>query len=469
MAVTRLYLRNTQTGGGTGGIFYDLSTTQGTGATLVSASVSGTTFTEVLRWQYTLGSDVPDTVIPTSIDVSAVSASTLEYRWKVERLDSSNNEIASSAYSTALNTTGIKTASLSLSTAWASGDRVAISLELRRTSGAGSRTVTINVNDADSYIDPDLIPIPQALTQNTRFDNAATFYGPTVDRGPVTLLPGLYSNANTFYAAAVFTDFEAIPQDFGLITGTPDVYQNWGLITEAADKTFNLGDLDTAVVLFPARFNNTNTFYAATVTARRTLTPALFSNTNTFYAAAVVSTRQLFPGLYSNANTFYAPVLAATYALAPGLYTNTSTIYAPSAAATNTLLPALLSDGDTFYGPTLAATYTIAPGLFSDGDTFYSAAASSVYGLQPGLYENSNAFYGPSLSLAPIELLPGLLSNINVFYSPVVSSGGFIILVPLVENENSFYDHEIFVTGGGDGDLPRISRLFSTGTLMNRI
>ncbi len=50
-----------------------------------------------------------------------------------------------------------------------------------------------------------------------------------------------------------------------------------------------------------------------------------------------------------------------------------------------------------------------------------------------------------------------------------VSAGGFVILVPLVENENSFYDAEVTVSGGFDGELPHISRLFSTGHLMNRI
>lgn len=467
MAATTLYLRNTQTGGGTGGTVYDLSTTRGTNATL-SSTVSSNTFAGVFRFQFTLGADVPATDIPFSVSINAISAQS-EVRWRIQELDSSNAVVASSSYATAQTTTGTKTGTISFSNTWVAGDRIAISVEYRRTGGTGTRTLTLNVNNANSYVQPDLAPITQTLSQSARFDNAATFYGPTVAAGAVSLLPGLFSNTNAFYTHGFFTNFVKQTQDWGLITGTPDVYQEWGLITEAADKTFDLGDLTTALELYPGLYANSNAFYAATLSARITLTPALFSNANTFYAANLSSTRQLFPALYSNANTFYAATLTARYSLTPGLYTNTSTIYAPAVAAKNTLTPARVDNANAFYGPSVAATYALAPGLFSDGDTFYAASVQSSYSLQPGRVDNASLFYGPTVSRGAIELLPGLLSNINVFYSPVVSTGGAIILVPLVENENSFYDAEISVSGGGDMDLPHISRLFSTGQLMNRI
>lgn len=498
MAVTRLYLRNTQAGGGTGGIVYDLSATQGTGATLVSSAISSTSFTEVFRWQYTLGSDVPDTVIPTSVDVAAVSASTLEYRWKVERLDGSNNEIASSSYSTAYNTTGIKTENLSLSTAWATGDRVAISLELRRVSGGGSRTVTINVNDADSFIDPDLVPLPQALTQASRFDNSNNFYAATVSAGAVTLTPALYSNTQTFYSAQVYSQFLTAQQDFGLVTATPDVYFEWGLITETpATYTNDLGDLQaggatqnltaalytntntfyaptvaSTYALTPARYDNTNNFYGPTVTTSNTLTAARYDNTQTFYAPTVTTSYTISAARYDNAQTFYGPTVSATYSLTAARFDNTSTFYGQTAAASNTLTPARFDNTNTFYGATVAASNTVTPDRYDNANAFYAPTVTSSVTLVAARFDNDNAFYGPTVTAGTVTLLPELYENTSVFYAPIVtqqggpqfvvpdlyvntnafyaptvSAGAIELLPPLVANDNTFYAPEVTAVG----------------------
>ncbi len=156
MAVLRHYLKNTQANPGAGGTTYDLSVTQGTSATLTSAGVSGTSFVPVFEWTVTLGTDVPAASVPVSVNISAVSASTLEARWRVEHRSSSGSLIAASGYSAAYNSTGTKADSLTLDTTWAAGDRLVLVMELRRTGGGGSRTVTISVNNAASYADPDL-------------------------------------------------------------------------------------------------------------------------------------------------------------------------------------------------------------------------------------------------------------------------------------------------------------------------
>lgn len=46
-------------------------------------------------------------------------------------------------------------------------------------------------------------PPSQTLTQSSRFDNANTFYSPTVGRGAVTLSPARLDNAQAFYAPTV--------------------------------------------------------------------------------------------------------------------------------------------------------------------------------------------------------------------------------------------------------------------------
>jgi hypothetical protein len=159
LSLSRNFLRTTQTEPGTGGIVRDLSETQGTPTTLGSGSVSGG-FVEVLRWHRVVGTTVGSDSISTQVDVSAVSASTLEYRWRVQRYNSSGVLQASSSYSAGHNTVGIKTSTFVLSTTWAADDRLALSLELRKASGGGSRNITLNVNDADAWLEFEVAEIP---------------------------------------------------------------------------------------------------------------------------------------------------------------------------------------------------------------------------------------------------------------------------------------------------------------------
>ena len=64
--------------------------------------------------------------------------------------------------------------------------------------------------------------------------------------------------------------------------------------------------------LDPARVDNTNTFYAPTVTAGAViLSPTRYDNTNTFYAATVTpGTVTLLPGLVVNTNQFFTATVS---------------------------------------------------------------------------------------------------------------------------------------------------------------
>jgi hypothetical protein len=149
---SRNHLRDTETEPGTGGgSVWDLSETQGTPTTLGSGNVASGSYIEVMRWLRVVGATVGSTAIDTQVRVTAVSASTLQYRWRVQRIDSSDVVQASSDYSSDQNTVGIKVASFILDTTWAAGDRLALSLELRKASGGGNRSITVAVNDGDSW------------------------------------------------------------------------------------------------------------------------------------------------------------------------------------------------------------------------------------------------------------------------------------------------------------------------------
>lgn len=445
MAATTQYLRNTQTGGGTGGAVYDLSTTQGSAATL-SASVSSNTFAEVLRFQITLGADLPATDIPFSISINAIAANS-EVRWRIQELNGSNTVIASSSFATAVTTTGTKTGTISFSNSWATNDRLAISVEYRRTSGSGSRALTIDINSASSYVQPDLIPQAQALTQASRFDNSQTFYGPTVTKGAVTLTPALFTNTQTFHAPFLTKELLTEEQDFGLVTATPDVYFALGLVTESSDYTNDFGDLDTGAAtqnLTAALFTNTNTFYGPTVTATYALTATRYDNEQTFYGPTVTTAYALTAARYDNEQTFYAPTATANYPLVAARYDNEQTFYAPSVTTNNALTAVRFDNTNVFYDATVTSSYALTADRFDNTNTFYDPAVTYTYALTAARFDNENIFYEPAVA-ASYALTPDLFTNTNTFYAAVVvQEGGEQYLVPdLFTNTNVFYEAEI--------------------------
>jgi len=151
MSVLRYYLRDTQTNVGTGGIIFDLSLDVGTSSPN-SESENSNAFTEVAAWQQKVNNFIGGTSFPYSFNISSISG-TLEYRFRLQRVDSSNVVQASSSYSTTYSTVGIKTGTFTFSTAWNFGDRLRVSLEIRRSGGHGNVTVTINLNDSATYVD----------------------------------------------------------------------------------------------------------------------------------------------------------------------------------------------------------------------------------------------------------------------------------------------------------------------------
>jgi hypothetical protein len=153
LALSRNFFRSTQDEPGATGIIRDLSETQGSSTTLGSGAVSGG-FVEVLRFWRTVDATVDASVpIDTSVAMSAVSASTLAYRWRVQRYNSADVLQESSTFSSEHNTVGVKTQTMTLAGPFAAGDKLALSVELRKTSGGGSRNFTLSINHPNSWVE----------------------------------------------------------------------------------------------------------------------------------------------------------------------------------------------------------------------------------------------------------------------------------------------------------------------------
>ena len=228
-----------------------------------------------------------------------------------------------------------------------------------------------------------------------------------VPTGNQTLVPARFDNSNTFYAATV-------------TRGT--------------------------VTLTPARFNNTNNFFAATVT--RTLTPALYTNPNSFFAATVTQEgggQTLTPARFDNSNTFYAvTVTPGAVTLTPARFDNSNTFYAATVTrGTVTLTPALYTNPNSFFAATVTpGTVTLTPARFDNSNTFYSATVvRGTVTLTPTLYTNPNSFFAATVTPGAVTLTPARFDNSNAFYSATVTQeGGTQTLTPArFDNSNTFY------------------------------
>jgi hypothetical protein len=233
LTTSRNHLRSTQDEPGSSGTLFDLSETQGTPGT-VGLSTSSGGFVVVREWHREVGATVGSASIPTSLRVTAVSASTLRYRWRVDQYDSSGVLKASSNYSTEHNTTGIKTETLTLTTTWAAGDRLRFRLEERKASGGGSRTVTVGHNDPDSWAefevatvtDATATPATVAVTASVPAPAAQAGAAPTPATvavvsaaGAVVVQAGAAATPATVAVAAAIPAVVA-PTQTGLISGT---------------------------------------------------------------------------------------------------------------------------------------------------------------------------------------------------------------------------------------------------------
>jgi hypothetical protein len=216
-----------------------------------------------------------------------------------------------------------------------------------------------------------------------------------------SLTPGLYTNANTVYAATVAA---------GPVTLTAARYDN-GQAFYAATITQGGG----GQTLLPGLYTNAPAFYGPTITATRALTPARFDNTPTFYAATVTSVRVLTPARYDNAATFFGPTVAVgAVTLAPARYDNAASFYSPlvtQGAGALVLGPDLFVNTNTFYG-----------GLFTQFITFPDFVEPGH--VEPGWvgwpYFNAPQFFAATVQPGPVGLFPTRYDDPDAFFGATV-------------------------------------------------
>lgn len=130
----------------------DMDKTQGSSASQASSGTQSSTFVEVMSFDIDVSGDTPVTSDhDVSVDITDLTDVTARFR--LQAIDDAGCGVDnSSSYSSEFTTTGIKTFTLNLT--WAgTSDRLRLSCEIKKDAVHGNKAVTINVNDADTFVD----------------------------------------------------------------------------------------------------------------------------------------------------------------------------------------------------------------------------------------------------------------------------------------------------------------------------
>jgi hypothetical protein len=217
--------------------------------------------------------------------------------------------------------------------------------------------------------------------------------------GPLqTLTPARLDNAQTFFAATV-ANGSMVPAQLEL-DGLPIALDGLPLQLLVFQAS------GAAQTLTPARLDNAQTFFAPTVTPGAvTLTPARVNNAQTFFAPTVTpGVVTLTPVRLNNANTFFAPVVV----LGGGL---------------QTLLPARFDNAQTFFAPTVTpGVVTLTPVRLNNAQTFFAPTVTpGVVTLTPARLDNAQTFFAPAVTPGVVTLTPARVDNVNAFFAPLVT------------------------------------------------
>lgn len=236
-------------------------------------------------------------------------------------------------------------------------------------------------------------------------------------------------------------------------------------------------DADATRFITPARIDNTNSFYAATVSVvstDQTLTATRYDNTSTVYAPTVTAGAvNLSPTRLDNAQSIYTPTITVgPVALAPSLVTNSSAFYAPvvtpgsvnltasQVANTSQLFDPTVTVGtvtlaqnttfvntQTFYAPIVVPQgVVVAPTLYNDSDlTFAPIVTSGGVTLTAPLLSGAQTFYDPTVTPQGVVLSPTLYNDSDLTFSPTVTTGSVSLTVPLLTNTQTFYDVSVSI------------------------
>lgn len=230
---------------------------------------------------------------------------------------------------------------------------------------------------------------------------------------------------------------------------------NTAAIAQRGEFRINTSTGETSNPTLAVAGNTGNVFVALeeyTPPAAQPLTQASrFDNDQTFYAATLTQSaapQSLLPGLYSNDQAFYGPTVTNL----GGVDIQVSWVtFDTQAAGTTTLRPSLLESVNAFYQPIVVpGAVQVQPSLYTNTQTFYPQTLTrGAVTLTPARLNNVQAFYSPTVATGAAVLLPSRLDNAQIFYAPLVLAGGQSLQPSRLDNTQAFYAHSL--TAGAVG------------------
>jgi len=211
-----------------------------------------------------------------------------------------------------------------------------------------------------------------------------------------------------------------------------------------------------------SRLDNSQTFYAATVSPGAvTLTPSLYSSGQTFYAATVSQAggaQSLTPARFDNSAGFYGhTVVPGAVTLTPVRVDGSQTFYAATlTAGPVNLSPGRLDGTQAFYGHAVslgAGDQTLTAGRFDGSSAFYAAVVqTTTYISQTSRLDNASTVYAPSASAAYLLSAPRVDGG-ESFPAHAVTVGPVAISAPLLVNDAQFFAPLVY----REGDEPQFA------------
>lgn len=253
----------------------------------------------------------------------------------------------------------------------------------------------------------------------------------------LTIYPDLFENTNTFYSASVG---QLLSQD-SILDHSNSFYEH----------TLTVGPVDLAV----SRFDVSQTFNTHTISTWVGLTQdSIVASSETFYSEDVDLI--IYADIFENINTFYTEDVDLI--IYPSLFENNQTYYThtlDAGAAPQELTPSLFSNTNTFYSADV--DLIIYPGFINNTINFYDNSISNLervlitwvqivphqFLTQDVLFNNSLTSYTHTLSTSEVILYPNRFDNTNTFYQPTVTPGPVTLTPSLFTNSQTFYSPSV--------------------------
>lgn len=309
-------------------------------------------------------------------------------------------------------------------------------LDTTGTKGGGTQVGLLITEFTGGAVELTNFPTP---SQNAAGDGTITFAN-AFGTGSAALLLHSVNSGGAIAAPSGFTKLnDSLPatnlrvhSSYDLVTPTVGPHSYVGGGTDAIMYGLEIKEASSAQTITGALFEETNTFFASTITPGVvTISGALFSDADIFFAATISQVTTITGALFTDADTFFAATLTpGPVTITGALYTDADTFFAATVTpGAVTITGALFTDTDTFFASSITQPsgggQTITGDLFTDADTFFAATLTTgVVTVAGALFTDADTFFVSTITPGVVSITGTLFIDPDTFFGATVSEGG---------------------------------------------